>query len=212
MLTEILCINDRSGSMQSIRSDAEGSFNAFIDRQKQIPGEARVTLAIFDDAYEVVYKAEPIEHVPHYVLVPRGCTALFDAIGRTLNEQGKRIAQEKWAQVVIVSILTDGMENASKEYTLDRVKEMIAHAESQGWKFIWQAANLDALQLARSLGSHSVMVNSVTADAFGMASTQAYSSTAVESLRSGMSEGEAALAATEAVNSLKDKAEAAKSN
>ena len=167
MNTEILVITDRSGSMASIASDVIGGYNRFIDDQRSLPGEARVTYTQFDTEYEVIYAGTALKKVPvldDKTFVPRGGTALLDAIGRTLNEQGARIAKEGWAELVIVLIVTDGEENSSREYDRARIKEMTSHAESNGWKFVYLGANQDAFSVARGLG-------------FSTAHTQGYDAT-----------------------------------
>ncbi|HMB89333.1 MAG TPA: vWA domain-containing protein [Rhodothermales bacterium] len=157
-LTEIICIIDRSGSMQSIRSDAIGGFNAFLEGQQKHPGEGRLTLALFNHDYERVYENTPLPEVPPLTedtYVPEGTTALLDAVGRTLVDVGKRLAAtpeaERPAQV-IVAILTDGLENASTDYTRERIAEMIAHQRTKyAWEFIFLAANQNAFQAAQKL-------------------------------------------------------------
>lgn len=187
MKTEIICITDRSGSMASIENDANGGFNSFIEAQKSVDGEARVTHVWFDTEYELLYRALPIASVPPMRLQPRGGTALLDAIGRTLNDQGKRIKDEGWADLVIVCILTDGGENSSVEYTRTRIQEMVSHAEATGWKFVFLAANQDAFAAARSLGSAGVLAKNFSYD--GMGTTMAYAATSasVTALRAGHS-------------------------
>lgn len=192
MNTEIIVITDRSGSMQTIARDVIGGYNAFLKEQKAAPGEAKLTYTQFDDKYEVVSAAVPISAAPELTdktFVPRGSTALFDAIGRTLNEQGARIATEKWAELVIVCVITDGGENASREYTSDRVKEMTKHAEANGWKFIFLAANQDAFAAARSFGSTGAYAGNFQANAAGVQMAYASTSATVTSLRSGLDAG-----------------------
>ena len=157
-LTEIICIIDRSGSMQSIRSDAIGGFNAFLEGQQNHPGEGRLTLALFNHDYERVYENTPLGEVPPLTedtYVTGGTTALLDAIGRTLVDVGKRLAATPEAErpsQVIVAILTDGMENASTDYTHERIAEMIEHQQAKyAWEFIFLAANQDAFQAAQRL-------------------------------------------------------------
>ena len=186
MNTEILVITDRSGSMNSIRNDVIGGYNAFIDEQRAVPGEAKVTYTQFDTVYEVVYAGVPIAIAPRLTLdtfVPRGSTALHDAIGRTLNEQGARIAAEKWADLVIVCVLTDGGENASREYSLERVKEMTQHAEAAGWKFVYVAANQDAFASASALGMKGAIAQNFVASSVGTQAAYASTSASVRSLR-----------------------------
>lgn len=182
--TEIICITDRSGSMSSIKSDVEGGFNAFIDEQRKLPGEARVTMVEFDDTVSTAYQARQLQEVPAMTLRPRGSTALLDAIGTTLNTQGARIAGEKWADLVIVVIITDGQENASREFSGQRIKEMIGHAESTGWKFIFLAANQDAFAAGDALGINATHTRGFQASAAGVKSAYAHTTQSVTSLRS----------------------------
>lgn len=172
-LTEIICIIDRSGSMQSIRSDAIGGFNAFLEGQQKHPGEGRLTLALFNHDYERVYENVPLPEVPPLTedtYVPEGTTALLDAIGRTLVDVSKRLAATPEAErpgQVIVAILTDGMENASTDYTRARIAEMIEHQRTKyAWEFVFLAANQDAFQAAQKLAID-------PADAMPFASTKA---------------------------------------
>lgn len=152
MNTEIIVITDRSGSMDKIRQDANGGFDRFIREQKEVPGACRVTQIMFDTVVETQYTSKPLAEVPPLNLQPRGGTALLDAIGQALNVHGARIAQEKWAELVVVTIITDGGENASREYTQPQIKTMIEHAEKNGWKFIFLAANQDGFSVATSYG------------------------------------------------------------
>lgn len=177
MNTEILAIIDVSGSMESIKTDAIGGFNAFLADQKTVEGEARMTLALFDNQYDLLYQgrvlaeAEPLTTATY---VPRGSTALLDAIGRTLNVQGARIEAEGWAEKVIVTILTDGQENQSKEFTAPVIRELVAAAEAKGWAFVWLAANQDAFATAQFYGSSGAHAQSFAADSVG--TTMAYAS------------------------------------
>jgi uncharacterized protein with von Willebrand factor type A (vWA) domain len=188
MKTEILVITDRSGSMDTIASDVIGGFNAFIKAQREIEGQARVAYTQFDSVYEVVYEGKPLADVPPLTaetFQPRGNTALLDAIGRTLNEQGARIARDAWADLVIVVVITDGFENASKEYTLDRVRAMTAHAEKNGWKFIYLAANQDAFAAAKHLGMSGAVGQNFAQTSRGTCDAYATMSGTVGILRSG---------------------------
>ena len=157
-LTELICIIDRSGSMQSIRSDAIGGFNAFLEGQQKHPGEGRLTLALFNHDYERIYENVPLPEVPPLnedSYVPGGTTALLDAIGRTLVDVGKRLSTTPEAErpgQVIVAILTDGLENASTDYTRERIAEIIDHQRTKyAWEFAFLAANQDAFQAAQKL-------------------------------------------------------------
>ena len=157
-LTELVCIVDRSGSMEAIRDDAIGGFNRFLEDQQQAPGEARFTLVLFNNEYELVQDRAPIDQVRPLTggsYVPSGTTALMDAVGRTITDVGVRLSKapdEDLPAHVIFGILTDGMENASSDYTLARVSSMIAHQqETYKWDFVYLAANQDAFQTGRSM-------------------------------------------------------------
>lgn len=155
-LTEIIFILDRSGSMVDKRADTEGGFNSFIDEQKRVAGECRVSLYQFDDHYEPVYENRPVAEVPKLTLVPRGNTALLDAIGRTVVAVGTRLAKlaesERPEKVLIVT-MTDGYENASQEFTFEKVKELVEHQQSKyNWAFVFMGADMDAIGVASQLG------------------------------------------------------------
>lgn len=149
--TEIVMVLDRSGSMQSCREATVAGFNEFIRDQKALPGEANVTLAQFDDEYEVIHDAIALREFPELnsdSFVPRGTTALLDAIGKTINTTSARCRHDK----VVFVIITDGGENASKEYKRQNVMEMIQHREAGGWKFVFLGAGKDAIEEAKALG------------------------------------------------------------
>ncbi len=155
-LTDITLVVDRSGSMQAIRADAEGGVNAFVAEQAKQPGEALLTLVQFDTEYEFLHRGVPVRQVPSYELVPRGMTALLDAVGRAVNETGERLAkmeeQDRPGLVVFV-VVTDGKENSSREFSKDQIKQMITHQqEKYGWHFTFLAANQDAFSEAGALG------------------------------------------------------------
>lgn len=140
-LTELVLIVDRSGSMGVCRDDAQGGINSFIRDQRGQPGETNLTLVQFDDKYEFVHNGVPIMEVPEYKLIPRGWTALLDAVGRAINETGIRLAalpeSERPSNVIII-IVTDGQENASKEFTAKRVHDMITLQQGvYNWKFTY---------------------------------------------------------------------------
>ena len=155
-LTDITMVIDRSGSMQSIRTDAEGGINSFIEQQKQEPGEANVTLVQFDTKYEFVHSGVNIKQVPPFTLMPRGSTALLDAVGRAINETGSRLAEMEESQrpgLVVFVIVTDGEENSSREFTREQIKTMVEHQQSvYNWKFTFLAANQDAFAEGASMG------------------------------------------------------------
>jgi len=155
-LTDITLVVDRSGSMQAIRQDAEGGVNAFIAEQAKEPGEALLTLVQFDTEYEFVHRGAPIRQVPEYELVPRGMTALLDAVGRAINETGERLAKMDEADrpgLVVFVVMTDGEENSSKEFSKAQIKQMIQHQqEKYQWHFTFLGANQDAFAEAAAIG------------------------------------------------------------
>lgn len=185
MKTEIICITDRSGSMGTIRADANGGWDTFLSEQRAVPGEARVTQVMFDNEIETQYTAKPLADAPPLNLQPRGSTALFDAIGRTLNEQGKRIKDEGWAELVVVVIITDGGENSSREYRQDQIKPMIEHAQANGWKFVFLAANQDAFAAGASYGISAAHTATFQANSVGTQQAYGTMSASVRSMRSG---------------------------
>ena len=155
-LTDITLVVDRSGSMSTVQDDAEGGINAFITEQAKEPGEALLTLVQFDTDYEFVHKGVPIGNVPRYKLVPRGMTALLDAVGRAVNETGERLAAMDEADrpgLVIFVVMTDGLENSSQEFTKVQIKEMIERQQSvYNWHFTFLGANQDAFAEAGAMG------------------------------------------------------------
>lgn len=148
--TLIVVVLDRSGSMDVICDDIAGGFNSFIEEQRKQPGECAVTLTQFDDKYEVVYNNKSIADVPklaaHGNYVPRGNTALYDAVGRTINEVGaelNKLAEADRPGKLLFVIITDGQENASKEFAPSKVGEMIKHQQTvYQWQFTYLAATL----------------------------------------------------------------------
>lgn len=152
--THIAFLLDRSGSMQSIKDDVTGGFNALVADQRKTPGDCTLTLVQFDsqDPQETVFSTLPIAEVPELTgetFQPRGGTPLLDAMGRLITETGERIASTPEHQhpgKVIFVVLTDGLENASRTYTRDRIFEMIKHQrEVYSWEFIFLGADQDAI-------------------------------------------------------------------
>lgn len=155
-LTDITVVLDRSGSMNSCQKDSEGGLNAFIEQQKKEPGRAIFSLIQFDTVYEFVHKGVDIQTVGHCPLVPRGGTALLDAVGRAIVETGERLnkmAEADKPGLVTFVILTDGEENSSREYKLEQIKQMIEHqTKTYNWQFLFLGANADAFAQARGMG------------------------------------------------------------
>ncbi|WP_340536811.1 vWA domain-containing protein [Nocardioides sp. GXZ039] len=155
-LTHVYFLLDRSGSMQSIKTDTEGGFAAFLDEQRAAPGSCRVTLAQFDNVYEEVYRDLDVADVPPLALVPRGSTALLDAIGRLVTDAGARLAalpEDQRPGTVIVAIMTDGLENASQEWTHPAIKALVEQQSNDyAWQFMYMGADQDAVEVGTSLG------------------------------------------------------------
>jgi Mg-chelatase subunit ChlD len=153
--TLLVLLVDRSGSMQTIREDMEGGIKALLEEQAAEPGVCLVTLAQFDTEYEVLYRAVPVAELDGYQLTPRGSTALLDAIGRTLGEVkdhlDARPADERPDQVVF-AVVTDGLENSSREWSRDQVMAAVKTQVEAGWHFTFLGANQDAIQEGGALG------------------------------------------------------------
>jgi hypothetical protein len=159
--------------MEQVREDAEGGVNSFIAQQAKEPGEALLTLVQFDTEYEFLHKGVPISQVPKYQLVPRGMTALLDAVGRAINETGERLSkmdeQDRPGLVVFV-VMTDGQENSSKEFSKANIKEMIERQqEKYNWHFTFLGANQDAFAEAGSMGIGAAGVANYAMDKVGAA-------------------------------------------
>lgn len=190
-LTHIAFLLDRSGSMHSIKDDTEGGFNAFIAEQRKEPGECRVTLAQFDNEYEEVYRDLPLAEVPALRLVPRGSTALLDSIGRLVTSTGERLAalpEDERPGIVIVGIMTDGHENASREWTHPAVKALIEQqTKTYGWQFLYLGADQDAIEVGSSIGV--AAANSMTYSRGKVAAVMAATSRNIGRTRAAMAAG-----------------------
>ena len=157
--TELVLILDRSGSMSGLESDTIGGYNGMLDKQKKESGEARVTIVLFDDAYEVFHDGmdlqaiQPMTSNEYYV---RGTTALLDAIGKTIlriSHAQEQATDVERAENILFVITTDGLENASCEFTYEKIRELIDfHKAKQGWEFIFLGANIDAIATASKFG------------------------------------------------------------
>jgi len=158
-LTELVFILDKSGSMSGLEADTIGGFNAMLEKQKAVEGECRITTVLFDDRYYILHDriniqiVSPITGEEYFV---GGSTALLDAIGKTIHKIGnaqKYTTSDLRADKVMFVIITDGAENASREYSAEKVKAQIKRQkEKYGWEFIFLGANIDAVETADRFG------------------------------------------------------------
>jgi len=158
-LTELVMILDRSGSMGGLESDTIGGYNGMLRKQREAEGEVLVSTVLFDQVSEVLYDRVPLRDLPlmtekeYYV---RGCTALLDALGGAIHHIGnvhKYAREEDRPEKTIFVITTDGMENASRQYSYEKVKEMVERQKKKhGWEFLFLGANIDAIETAGRFG------------------------------------------------------------
>jgi uncharacterized protein YegL len=158
-LTEVIFILDRSGSMSGLESDTIGGFNSMITKQKKEEGEAYITTVLFDDKIETLHdrieigRVEPMNDSQYFT---RGCTALLDAIGKTVNHISdihRYAREEDRPEKTIFIITTDGLENSSREFTYDKIKKLLTKKqEKDGWEFLFLGANIDAIEVAGKMG------------------------------------------------------------
>jgi hypothetical protein len=192
--TELYFVLDRSGSMSSLANDAIGGFNSFVAEQQKVEGTANLTLVQFDNEYEIVHDSIDLKTVPvltDEVYVPRGMTALYDAIGRTITTA----LAKKTDAIRILGIMTDGAENSSKEYTYESVKNLIKQAqEEHGWEILFLGANMDATQYAGNLGIRGKNIANVVASGAGINAAMKTMSFAASSYR-GLVSGKGSLSA-----------------
>ena len=175
-LTEMVFILDKSGSMSGLEADTIGGFNGMIEKQKKEEGEALVSTVLFSDESHVIHdrvdlqKIEPMTDRQYYV---GGCTALIDAIGGAIHHIGnvhKYAREEDKPEHTIFVITTDGMENASREYSYERVKKMVERQkEKYGWEFLFLGANIDAIETAGRFGINADRAANYNCDSEGTA-------------------------------------------
>lgn len=189
-LTELAFILDKSGSMAGLEADTIGGYNSMLGKQKAIEGECRITTVLFDNNYALLHDridiraVSPITEKEYQV---GGTTALLDAIGRTIHKIGnaqKHTADEDRAEKVMVVIITDGEENASREYSAERIKKLIEHQKKRyGWEFIFLGANIDAVDTAGRFGISPDRAQNYHADQEGIELNFRVMSEAVASFR-----------------------------
>jgi uncharacterized protein YegL len=176
-LTELVFILDRSGSMSGLETETIGGYNSLLKKQKKMDGEANVTTILFNQEYEILHDRKPIRDVKpisskeYYAC---GFTALLDAIGVTieqLDEKIERTSKNARPDKVMIVITTDGYENASRNYSKERVRELIEKMQKRNdWECVFLGANMDAIQEACSLGIRPQMSRTYSADKKGVES------------------------------------------
>jgi len=196
--THLTVILDRTGSMESIRDDTIGGFNAFLSSQQAEPGEATLTLVQFDsqDPYEVIHHFKPIAEVPpltRQTFVPRASTPLLDALGRGINDLeqslGQKAEDERPARVVMV-IITDGQENASREFRKEQIEKMIRDKQAKlDWQFVFLSADLAAIEEALSSGVSPSSAMAFDKDARGTQAAWSSASARIADYRAERSQG-----------------------
>lgn len=189
-MTELVFILDRSGSMAGLEKDTIGGFNSMLEKQRKEKGEAVVSTVLFDNRIEVIHDRLPICEVPditdeeYYV---RGCTALLDAVGGAIKHIGnvhKYARKEDVPEKTLFVITTDGLENASKNYSYEKVRGMIERQkERYGWEFIFLGANIDAAKEAKKFGISESMAANYHSDSVGTALNYEVISEAVTNIR-----------------------------
>ena len=192
--TELIIIIDKSGSMFSLQEDVIGGYNAFIEEQKKL-GPASVTIVAFNHLVDIIAEDVDIEKVSplnkrNYS--PCGCTALLDAVGDTISlikAKHAKLKEEELPEHTIFSIVTDGLENSSREYSYAKVKNMIEMQTKAGWDFIFQAANIDVAKEGDRLGINPSMRASFCANSKGVERQTRFLCEKVTSLRKGNSHG-----------------------
>lgn len=156
--THIHCVLDRSGSMISIIDDSIGGLNAFLEEQKKLSDEATISIALFDHEYELfqdVIDIKNVENLTRKNWQPRGSTALYDAIGKSVNDLKNKFAKlgDEKPDKVLICVVTDGYENSSREFTSDIVKKLITDCETKDdWAFVYLGANQDAFDVGTLMG------------------------------------------------------------
>lgn len=191
-MTELIFILDRSGSMSGLEKDTIGGFNSMLEKQRKEPGDAVISTVLFDNQVEVIHDRVPIADVPDLTdgeYFVRGCTALLDAIGGAIHHIGnvhKYARKEDVPEKTLFIITTDGLENASRYYTYDRVRYMInRQKERYGWEFLFLGANMDAAAEAQRFGIDGAMAADYHCDQVGTALNYEVLSEAIASVRAG---------------------------
>lgn len=167
--THIAIVLDRSGSMSGAWPDVVGGYENIVKENKALPGKCTFTVAAFDDKYDLIEDFVDIQNVKEKLtIVPRGFTALLDAIGKTIVSVGEKLAalaENERPEKVVVMVQTDGYENMSREFTAAAVKKMIEdQTEKYKWEFIFLGATLDSVESAKSFGFKAGNVSTYSCD------------------------------------------------
>lgn len=157
IITEVVFILDRSGSMYGLESDTIGGYNSFLKQQRETAGNAMITTVLFNDTLSVLHRRAPISTVNDITkndYSASGMTALLDAVGETVSEieRKQKFWDERKPDNTVVVIITDGMENASRSFSYKEIHDMISRKREEGWKFVFLGANIDAPEVGESLG------------------------------------------------------------
>ena len=172
--TELIFILDRSGSMAGLESDTIGGFNATISDQKMIEGETRVTTILFDNFFEVLHDRidlQALGALTNKEYFVRGSTALYDAVALGINKitnVQNQTKEESRADKVIMVIITDGYENASRETNGPVLHKMIEECKKSGWEFLFLGADIDAQAAAGAIGIDANRSSKYVKDARGL--------------------------------------------
>jgi von Willebrand factor type A domain len=189
--TRIAIVLDRSGSMESCKESTVSGFNEFIRTQQELPGQAMVKLVQFDDRYETVFdmNLKSCPELNQNTFVPRGSTALLDAQGRTIVELGRELAampeKDRPSRVIVVTI-TDGLENASRQFNIEQIGAMIREQRDKySWDFVFLGANQDAIKTAAAMAVPMQSAMTYATSKAGVAATMAAVSHYVGAYRAG---------------------------
>ena len=187
---ELVFILDKSGSMSGLESDTIGGFNSLLEKQKDGKGDVSVTTVLFNDDYQLlhdhvsIHEVSPLTSDNYFV---GGTTALLDAIGKTIHDLinlQKRRGRKHAANKVMIVIITDGLENSSREYSYRKIKELIStEQEKYGWEFLFLGANIDAAKVAGDVGIRKERATNYHADSKGTSLNYQVLSDAVKSVR-----------------------------
>ena len=191
-IVDVVFILDRSGSMGGLESDTIGGFNSMLEKQRKLEGKAYITTVLFDDQYELLHdrvNISKINNITEKEYFVRGSTALLDAIGKTIAKEKAiqdTLGKNEKADKVLFVIITDGLENASREYNSSTVKKLIeTQKEKYGWEFLFLGANIDAIETANTIGINAERAVNYKSDSIGTKKNYDTLNKAVEEVRSG---------------------------